>query len=300
MRKVLFFVLSPIYVLVIFGAPLTVCGALYMLPSSASLRLVTLLIAPLVYTLLFLLFASLLSLPHQRAIVAGRFPRDVNHPVYFHRRLYGLCWTAVYYFSPIYFLALSLPVLKTLLFRGFGYRGDMGFTTYPDTWIRDLPLLKLGKGAYLSNKATIGTNIALPDGTILVEPVSVEDNALVGHLVMLAPGTKVRRGAEVGVGTMVGMKTTIGEGAKINPGCSIEHGVKLGAGVKVGSVTYIASAVEVAPDIVIPSGVTIPARMRITRQEEASFFAKHIEVAKVEKKTWLASQTVTRFPLKHL
>jgi acetyltransferase-like isoleucine patch superfamily enzyme len=239
-------------------------------------------------------------MPHQRAIVAGRFPRDLGHPIYFHRRLYGLCWTAVYYFTPIYFLALSLPVLKTVLFRGFGYRGQMGFTTYPDTWIRDLPLVKLGKGAYLSNKATIGTNIALPDGSILVESVTVEENALIGHLVMLAPGTHIKRGADVGVGTAIGLRTTVGEGAKINPGCSLEHGVKLGPGVKVGSVTYIASAVEVAADIIIPSGVTIPARMRITRQEEASFFAKHIEVAKFEKKSWLANQSVTRFPLKHL
>ncbi len=300
MRKVLFFVLSPIYLTIIFGAPFALCGTLYEIANTSSLRLLTLIFAPLLYSVLFLSLAALLSLPHQSSIIAGRFPRDVNHPVYFHRRLYGLCWTAVYYFTPIYFLALSFSPLKTLLFRGFGYRGDMGFTTYPDTWIRDLPLLQLGKGAYLSNKATIGTNIALPDGTILVDPVSVEAKALIGHLVMLAPGTKVKRGAEVGVGTAIGLKTIVGEGVKINPGCSLEHGVKLGAGVKVGSVTYIASAVEVAPDIVIPSGVTIPARTRITRQEEASFFARHIEIAKVEKKSWLASQMVTRFPLKQL
>ncbi len=300
MRRGLFFALSSLYLLLIFGAPFAICALLFLSATSFSLRLVALLISPIFYSVLYLLFAALLSLPHQGAIVPGRFPRDVSHPIYFHRRLYGLCWTAVYYFVPVYHLALSLPLLKKILFRLFGYRGDMGFTTYPDTWIRDLPLIKFGKGAYLSNKATIGTNIALPDGSILVEPVTVEDGALIGHLVMLAPGTHIKRGADVGVGTAIGLRTTVGEGAKINPGCSLEHGVKLGARVKVGSVTYIASAVEVAPDIVIPSGVTIPARMRITCQEEASFFAKHIEVAKVEKKTWLANQSVTRFPLKHL
>jgi UDP-3-O-[3-hydroxymyristoyl] glucosamine N-acyltransferase len=300
MRKAFFFVLSSLYVLLIFGAPFVLCASLFLAAPTAGLGLIMLLVSPLLYAALYLLFAALLSLPHQSAIVAGRFPRDLAHPIYFHRRLYGLCWTAVYYFVPIYHLALSFPLLKKILFRLFGYRGDLRFTTYPDTWIRDLPLLRFGKGSYISNKATIGTNIALPDGSILVEPVTIGDGALIGHLVMLAPGTIVQKGADIGVGTAIGLKSTIGEGVKINPCCSLEHGVKLGAGVKVGAVTYIASAVEVACDIVIPGGVTIPARTRIHCQEEAAFFARHIEVAKGEKKSWAATRVISRFPLEHL
>jgi acyl-[acyl carrier protein]--UDP-N-acetylglucosamine O-acyltransferase len=301
MRRVLFFTLSPLYLVVIFGAPFAICESLYRLSPALSFRLPLLVVLPALYSLLYLLTAALLSLPHQSAIVAGRFPRDVGHPVYFHRRLYGLCWTTVYYFAPIYHLALSLPLIKTLIFRLFGYKGDMEFTTYPDTWIRDLPLLRLGKGAYLSNKSTIGTNIALPDGSILVEPVTIEAGALVGHLAMLAPGVEIRKGAEVGVGVCIGLKSIVGEGVKINPGCSIEHGVKIGAHAKIGSVTYIASAVTVAPEIIVPGGVTIPARTRIRTQEEAQFFAGHIEAAKLEKKSWGEEQSeLSRFPLSHL
>jgi carbonic anhydrase/acetyltransferase-like protein (isoleucine patch superfamily) len=301
MRKILFFALSPLYLLLIFGAPFAICASLYLSAPLLSLRLLVLFVAPILYSVLYLLIAALLSLPHQSAIIAGRFPRDIAHPIYFHRRLYGLCWTTVYYFVPIYHLALSLPFLKTVTFRLFGYRGHMGFTTYPDTWIRDLPLLRLGKGAYLSNKSTIGTNIAFPDGSILVESVTVEEGALVGHLAMLAPGVEIRKGAEIGVGARIGLKSIIGEGAKINPCCSIEHGVKIGAHSKIGAVTYIASAVTIAPDIVIPAGVTIPARTRIRTQEEAQFFAGHIEAAKLEKKSWGEDkQELSRFPLSHL
>jgi hypothetical protein len=49
-------------------------------------------------------------------------------------------------------------------FRLFGYRGSMKFTVYPDTWIRDLPLLMFGEGAYVSNRATLRTNIVLSNG----------------------------------------------------------------------------------------------------------------------------------------
>lgn len=301
MRKVAFSILSPLYLLIIFGLPLVACALLYDATTNFIARMCLILLIPLLYSTLYVLLAATLSLPHQRAIVAGRFPRSVTHPVYFHRRLYGLCWTAVYYFTPVYFIALSIPPLKTILFRGFGYRGDMEFTTYPDTWIRDLPLLRLGKGAYLSNKSTIGTNIAFPDGSILVEPVTVEDGALVGHLAMLAPGVEIKKGAEVGVGVSIGLKTIVGEGVKINPGCSIEHGVKIGAHSKIGAVTYLASAVTIGPNMVIPGGVTIPARTRIKTQEEAQFFAGHIEAAKLEKKSWGDDKSaVSRFPLSHL
>lgn len=301
MRKVLFFVLSPLYLLLIFGAPFAICSSLYLSAPFLSLRLFVLMVTPILYSGLYLLIAALLSLPHQSAIIAGRFPRDVAHPIYFHRRLYGLCWTSVYYFVPIYHMALSLPLVKTMVFRLFGYRGHMGFTTYPDTWIRDLPLLRFGKGAYLSNKSTIGTNIAFSDGSILVESVTVEEGALVGHLAMLAPGVEIRKGAEVGVGVCIGLKTIIGENAKVNPGCSIEHGVKIGAHSKIGAVTYIASAVTIGSDIIIPAGVTIPARTRIKIQEEAQFFAGHIEAAKLEKKSWGEDQReLSRFPLSHL
>ncbi|MCI0487033.1 MAG: hypothetical protein L0229_10575 [Blastocatellia bacterium] len=291
MRKTFFVLLTPLYLIAILGLPLAACALLYGAMANAIFRMSAIIIAPILYAALYLLIAGLLSLSHQKAIVAGRFPRNVSHHVYFHRRLFGLCWTAVYYFPPVYHLALSLPLLKRWLFRLFGYRGDMGFTAYPDTWLRDIPLLRLGKGAYLSNRATIGTNIAFPDGSILVDTVTIEEGALVGHLSMLGPGVEVKKGAEVGVGVSIGLKTVIGEGAKINPGCSIEHGVRVGARVRVGAVTYIASGVYIAPDIVIPAGVTIPARTRITTQEEAQFFARHIETAKLEKKLWTTDRT---------
>src|SRR5688572_8934581 len=112
MRRFIFFALSPIYLLLIFGAPFAISASLYLFAPSLSFRLLALLVSPMLYAILYLLMAALLSLPHQSAIIAGRFPRDVSHPIYFHRRLYGLCWTAVYYFVPIYHLALSLPLLK--------------------------------------------------------------------------------------------------------------------------------------------------------------------------------------------
>jgi len=189
-RSVLFSFLSSIYMCLIAGFPGLSAVALFR--SIVGLRISAVVLLPMEWSMCFVVVAGLLSLPHQFAVKPGKFRRDVSDPRYFHRRLYGLCWTAVYYNKPVYFLCLSIPSLKWLMFRIFGYRGSMDFTVYPDTWIRDLPLLTFEPGAYVSNRATLGTNIVLSNGFLLVNAITLGSNSLVGHLAMLAPEWNLR------------------------------------------------------------------------------------------------------------
>lgn len=53
---------------------------------------------------------------------------------------------------------------------------------------------------YLSNRATIGTNMCNIDGTILVAPIRIGRGAMVGHLAMIGPGATLGKKAEIGVG----------------------------------------------------------------------------------------------------
>lgn len=130
----------------------------------------------MVWMLVFLVVASVLSLPHQFAVTPGKVRRDVNNPMYFHPRLYGLCWTSVFYNKPVYYVCLTVPFLKWIVFYLFGYRGSMNFTIYPDTWVRDLPILKFEDGVYVSNRATLGTNIVLTNGFLLVGGITLRQN----------------------------------------------------------------------------------------------------------------------------
>jgi len=228
--------------------------------------------------------AGLLSISPRSSIVPGRFPRSLGDSVYFHRRLYGLCWTSIYYFTPIYFVVLSIPFLKRMTFWLFGYIGKSDFTTYPDTWIRDIPLLKLGKGVYLSNRATIGTNIAFPNGTIMVEQVTIGDDSLIGHLSMIAPGVTIGKRVEIGVGVAIGLRTVIGDDVRINPCCAIEHGVTIGSGAKIGSMTYIGSSVQIAPGLTIPPGISIPQKSIIRDQADVAFFGQCLSNARANRK----------------
>jgi carbonic anhydrase/acetyltransferase-like protein (isoleucine patch superfamily) len=223
----------------------------------------------------FIAVAGLFSLIGQPGIVAGKFPRRADHPVYALRRIYGLCWTQLYYFRPLYALCLAMPPLKWLVFRLFGYRGTMQFTIYPDTWIRDLPMLSFSPGAYVGNRACVGTNICLNDGTIIVGPVTCRLNSMVGHLAVFGLGTDLGEGAEIGVGAATGFAVRIGARASIKPRANVNNGALIGEGAIVGTAALIGQKATIGPGIEIPAGASIPAFAVIATQADADRYCIH-------------------------
>jgi carbonic anhydrase/acetyltransferase-like protein (isoleucine patch superfamily) len=260
-RAHLFPWLSLAYLAVIYGLPTAITLDLVKLFGASHIWVIV--VSPILWTLLFLALAGTFSLPHQFAIVPGKMRRDVSKRMYFHRRLYGLCWTTVFYNKPVYFLCLSIPFLKWIVFRLFGYRGSMNFTVYPDTWIRDLPLLHFEDGVYVSNRATLGTNMVLSNGFLLVDEITLRANALVGHLVMLAPGVILEAGAEVGVGSGIGIRTTLESGAFVGVCCVIEHGVRISKDAEVSAHSYVGSRSYLGVGTKLPPGAMVPPRTRV-------------------------------------
>lgn len=222
----------------IFGVPSLTVGIL--LKNTANYwHTGAVLAAPLLYAVLFALTAGVLSLPFHKCIVKGKFPRDVRHPVYRGRRLYGTCWTALYYFKPVYYLVLTLPCLKWMTFRLFGYEGQMDFTVYPDTWIRDLPLLDFGKGVYVANRATLGTNMPLKNGMILVDGIQIGPGTLIGHLTLIGAGVSIEENVEIESGCAIGIQVKIGANARIGAACGLNHFCNIGEQSVVGAGTRV-------------------------------------------------------------
>lgn len=269
--------LAPCFLLAIFGLPLAAVGIAVSACDGLVPRIVVLSVAPLAYALGFVLVAGTLSLPFHRAIVSGRFARDLSDPRYRGRRLYGLCWTSLYYCKPVYFLCLSIPALKHLTFRLFGYRGSMEFTVYPDSWIRDLPLLDFGPGAYIANRATLGTNLATSDGRILVGPIRVGAGAMVGHLAKVAAGSSIGARADLGVGCSVGVDCRIGDDSVVQPNALMNHFAAVGSRSTVGTSGHVGLAARIGDDIQLPQACVVPNRARIDSQSAAdAVFGAHL------------------------
>lgn len=122
------------------------------------------------------------------------------------------------------------------------------------------PFLHLEDGMYVSNRATLGTNIVLSNGYLLVHGITLRAKSLVGHLAMLAPGVELRPGAEVAVGCAIGIKTTLGSNAFVGPCSTIEHGVRLGDHSNIGCHSFVGTPSIVAAETKLPAGTVVPPR----------------------------------------
>ena len=266
-------ILLIVYVALIGTAPLMAAATPLMLARTPIERVIALALAPSVMLITFVLTAGGLSVITRRAIVPGRVRRDLGDPIYGPRRLYSICWTSVYYCTPVYHAILAIEPLKRLTFRLFGYRGAADITIQPDTWVRDLPLLDLGAGAYIANRATLGTNICTTSGEIIVDRIAVGARSVVGHLAMVGLGTEIGEDVEIGQGAIVGAKVRIGARSRIGAGTGINHGVRIGADCTIGAAATINARVVIADGIQIPFGAMIPVKTTIRTQAEADAYA---------------------------
>ena len=104
----------------VFGVPTALIAGLYTWADGSWIRFLVLVVAAPVWLATYALACGVASLPFTSAVKPGTFPRDLADAAYRGRRLYGLCWTCLYYLSAAYHLVLAFPVLKWAVFRLFG------------------------------------------------------------------------------------------------------------------------------------------------------------------------------------
>ena len=130
----------------------------------------------------------------------------------------------------------------------------MKFTVYPDTWIRDLPLLHFDEGAYVSNRATLGSNIIIDENTVRIGKIHLGKKAMIGHLAVVGHGLKMEANSEIGVRTVTGIEVSLGENADVGAACNIGHFVAVGKNAKIGESAYVATKTKIADGDVISAG----------------------------------------------
>ena len=269
--------LVPTYLILITGLPLVMAGLFAATAPSVIWGVAALMLFPAIYGVGYVLMAGVLARLTRASIVPGRYPRSLGHSIYGPRRLYALCWTALYYCGPLYHAVLAIPFAKRVVFRLFGYRGSLDFQTYPDTWLRDLPLLTIGKGAYLSNKATISPNMCLKNGKIIVLPVSIGARTMIGHLTMIAPGVDIGADSEVGVGAALGINVSVGMHTLVDHEVILDHDVAIGDRCVIGTRSYVGRKAVIRSGIRIPPGSVVPARTILTTQADADALLERVD-----------------------
>ena len=225
-------------------------------------------LAPVAYVLVAALLAGAIARLGLEHITPGRFKRDPLTRIYRGRMVYGAAWTSLYYCKPLLHAILGLPVLKHAVLRAFGYRGSTNITLYPDTWMRDLRLLDFGEGTYVANRVTLGTNMVMSSGQILVDGIRTGERVVIGHLAMVGPGSTLDERSEVGVAARVGMGVRVGRRVKIGPNSTINHGARIADDVVIGTGALIGRKASIAQGICIPAGCVVPDRAVLRTQAD--------------------------------
>jgi acetyltransferase-like isoleucine patch superfamily enzyme len=290
--------LIPLFLLLMISVPAAIAVTPFVLAVGSLQKILALAFAPAIFLVSFVSISTMLSTPFQKAIIPGKFPRDISHIVYGPRRLYALCWCAVFYTSPVYYALMSVKSLKKAFMWGFGYRGAPNVEIAPDAWLRDLPLLKFGEGVYTANKCTIGTNICLADGHILVDSIALGAKTMIGHMTMIAPGCKFSDHIEVGVGSGIGIRVKVGDKTRIGPTTTVNHGAVIGANVDIGTMSYIGLKCKIGDNVSIPSGTVISEGSEINSPEDVQVVVAKEKDAQHDKRTELAELFTARTALR--
>lgn len=207
---------------------------------------------------------------HQDAIAAirpGRVRRDPQDRTYAARLRYTRALRRYVYNPALLDAVLSVPWLKELFLRSFGYRGSTDFTIYPDCWIRDLPLLDIGERAYLADGIVLGSNqVSLDQEWLQVDRITIGARTVFDQQCMVGYGTSIGENCVLSIRVAIGMNVRLGRGTKVGPTSNIGHQCRLGDGVTVGNAVFVGHFSRVDDGVEIPDYARIPQFSHVTRE----------------------------------
>lgn len=147
---------------------------------------------------LFLILSHSLGVALIRALTPplkkGVYPVDLNKGyISWFIHLYLLRSAQV---SGIYKLALSLPLLRSIFFKGHGASISSSCFMPNNTELCDFPLLTLEEGVYLGDHVKISAHYLSPEKLIL-RPVTLRSKTKVSTHTQVKPGSSTKEGDQL-------------------------------------------------------------------------------------------------------
>jgi acetyltransferase-like isoleucine patch superfamily enzyme len=212
-----------------------------------------------------------LNEPQFQAVVAnmkpGNFKRIKMSKDYNDRLVYTKAFRKFIYNPAVMNEILSDAKLKEKFFRTFGYKGSLDFTIYPNCWLRDLPMLDIGRGTYLADGILLGTNQVSTDQTVLrVGKITIGERCVFDQDCKVGYNSNIGDDCIIGIQTAIGLKCRMGNNIKIGEATTIRHGVRIGNDVVIGSETQIGNFVVIEDGVEVPEFSRIPSFSIVTSE----------------------------------
>lgn len=193
-------------------------------------------------------------------IKVGKFKREKDNRDYDDRLVYTRELRHYVYDQAVMNFILSTPKINELFFRTFGYQGSLEFTIYPKCWLRDLPLINIGKGTYLADGILLGTNQVTPDQQwICTGKIEIGENCIFDQGCSVGYNSSIGSDSTIGFEVAIGLKNRIGRNVRIGGRSNIAHGCRIGNDVlipdccRIGSFSIIEDGVELGEYTDIPA-----------------------------------------------
>ncbi len=155
--------------------------------------------------------------------------------------------------------------VRIWFFRVFGYRGDCEFTLMPEVWMRDLPLLVIGRGAHLGYGMVLGTGQVTLDGAgVGLAPIAIGERSFCNQHAVVEGGAVIGADAAIGIRALVGPSAHVSDRAQIGDFARIGREAVVGAGARIGHGARIGQGAVIDPGVEVGDGARIPAHHRMT------------------------------------
>lgn len=210
-------------------------------------------------------------------IKAGKFKRDKENINYEDRLMYTRELRHYVYDQAVLNCIFSDSDLKSLFFRTFGYKGSVDFTIYPKCWLRDLPLLNIGKGTYLADDILLGTNQVTPDQKwIVTGTIEIGDNCIFDQRCSIGYNTSIGSDSTIGFNVAIGLKNRVGKNVRIGGGSNIAHGCTIADDVVIQEYCRIGSFCIIEEGVVLAEHTDVPAFSLVTKD---GIFSRRVSMA---------------------
>ncbi len=147
--------------------------------------------------------------------------------------------------------------MRYLCLRLFGVKLHYS-SVISSSYISDFGLLSFGKNTLIGGWAVIYGHVESEPGTLILAPVSIGDNNIIGGRANIGCGTSIGDNNIVGYGTVTGVYCKIGNNCNIGAMTTLTHRVLVEDDVKIGKSCFIGTGVKIRKGVKLPDFSMVP------------------------------------------
>jgi carbonic anhydrase/acetyltransferase-like protein (isoleucine patch superfamily) len=147
--------------------------------------------------------------------------------------------------------------MRYLCLRLFGVKLHYS-SVISSSYISDFGLLSFGKNTLIGGWAVIYGHVESEPGTLILAPVSIGDNTIIGGRANIGCGTTIGDNNIVGYGTVTGVYCKIGNNCNIGAMTTLTHRVLVEDDVKIGKSCFIGTGVKIRKGVKLPDFSMVP------------------------------------------